>query len=82
MDRYDALSMMRRVWNLLDQESLVVEAGIKISGPFYFHFYISVLNLHPAADPRNRFLDVHATPTHRIYTTSAAPAHVKRMVDG
>ena len=40
MDRYDALSMMRRVWNLLDQESLVVEAGIKISGPFYFHFYI------------------------------------------
>ena len=38
-------------------------SGIKLAIPVSR----SVLNLHPAADPRNRFLDVHATPTHPIY---------------
>ena len=38
-------------------------SGIKLAIPVSR----SVLNLHPAADPRYRFLDVHATPTHRIY---------------
>jgi hypothetical protein len=38
-------------------------SGIKLAIPVSR----SVLNLHPAADPRNRFLDVHATATHHIY---------------
>jgi hypothetical protein len=72
--------MMTKLANLCMQCQIGI--GIKLASRIKLAIPVSrsILNLHPAADPRNRFLDVHATPTHHIYGKSSIPITHSRSI--